>query len=156
MKLGKYTVPTGNRTPIYCPLRRTWSLVNGPFPSGIEPRAIAWQCITLPLRHASSTIATLERLEKCVAFKLGKALIINCHVVVRWWCVSGWPGTWVPVDVDSGSGTGNSPPTVGWLCRLLSCFSCWHSRCSLQHKDWVLITLSCYARKNNFITSYIV
>ena len=41
-------------TPIYCPLRRTWSSVNTPFPPGIEPRAFAWQSITLLLCHASS------------------------------------------------------------------------------------------------------
>ena len=41
-------------TPIYCPLRRTQSSVNTPFPPGIEPRAVAWQSITLPLRHGSS------------------------------------------------------------------------------------------------------
>ena len=44
-----------DRIPIYCPLRRTWSSVNTPFPLGIKPRAVAWQSITLPLRHASST-----------------------------------------------------------------------------------------------------
>ena len=38
--------------PIYCTLR---SSVFTPFPLGIEPRVIAWQSITLPLRHASST-----------------------------------------------------------------------------------------------------
>ena len=42
-------------TPIYCPLRRTWSSVNTTFSPGIEPRVVAWQSITLPLRHASST-----------------------------------------------------------------------------------------------------
>ena len=42
-------------TPIYCPLLRTWSSVFTPFPPGIEPRAVAWQSSTLPLRHASST-----------------------------------------------------------------------------------------------------
>ena len=42
-------------TTIYCSLRRTWSSVNTPFPTGIEPRAVAWQSITLPLRHAIST-----------------------------------------------------------------------------------------------------
>ena len=47
-------------TPIYCPLRRTWSSVNTPFPPGIEPRAVSWQSITLPLRHASSTPETLK------------------------------------------------------------------------------------------------
>ena len=41
-------------TPIYCPLQRTRSSVNTPFQPGIEPRAIAWRSITLPLRHASS------------------------------------------------------------------------------------------------------
>ena len=40
-------------TPIYCPLRRMWSSVNAPFLPGIEPRAVAWQSITLLLRHAS-------------------------------------------------------------------------------------------------------
>ena len=42
-------------TPIYCPLRRMWSSINTPFWPGIEPRAVTWQSITLPLRHASST-----------------------------------------------------------------------------------------------------
>ena len=42
-------------TPIYCPLRKTWSSINTPFWPGNEPRAIAWQSITLPLRYASST-----------------------------------------------------------------------------------------------------
>ena len=41
-------------TTIYCPLQRTWSSVFTPFPSGIEPRAVAWQFIALPLRNASS------------------------------------------------------------------------------------------------------
>ena len=41
-------------TPIYCPLRRTWSSVFTPFPLGIEPQAVAWQSIIPPLRHASS------------------------------------------------------------------------------------------------------
>ena len=50
---------SGNGTPafsrpIYCPLQRTRSSVNKPFPLGIEPRAVAWQSITLPPRHASS------------------------------------------------------------------------------------------------------
>ena len=40
-------------TPIYCPLRRTRSSINTPFRPGIEPRAVAWQSITLPLRYAS-------------------------------------------------------------------------------------------------------
>ena len=37
-------------TPIYCPLRRTWSSINAPFRPGFEPWAVAWQSITLPLR----------------------------------------------------------------------------------------------------------
>ena len=41
--------------PIYCPLQRTCSSVNTPFPPGNEPRVVAWQSITLLLRHASST-----------------------------------------------------------------------------------------------------
>ena len=36
------------------------SSVFTPFPQGIEPRAIAWQSITLPLHHASS-IAQKEK-----------------------------------------------------------------------------------------------
>ena len=43
-------------TPIYCPLRRTWSLVFTPSPLEIQPWAVAWQSITLPLCLASSTI----------------------------------------------------------------------------------------------------
>ena len=42
-------------TPNYCPLRRMWSLVNAPFPLGIELWAVAWQSFKLPLCHASST-----------------------------------------------------------------------------------------------------
>ena len=42
-------------TPIYYPLRRTWSLINTPFRPGIEPQAVAWQSFSLPLRYASST-----------------------------------------------------------------------------------------------------
>ena len=42
-------------TPIYCPLRRTWSSVNTPSRPGIEPGAVAWQFITLPLRHGRSS-----------------------------------------------------------------------------------------------------
>ena len=49
----------GHLETIYCPLR-TWSSVNTPFPQGIEPRAVAWQSITLPLRHASSTLIAFK------------------------------------------------------------------------------------------------
>ena len=48
-------------TPIYCPLRRTWSSINTPFRPGIEPRVVAWQSITLPLRYASSTHNALAK-----------------------------------------------------------------------------------------------
>ena len=63
VRLFVFNVPTTARsfrdgTRIYCPLRRTWSLINTPFPPGIEPRAIAWQSITLPLRHVSSTCSS--------------------------------------------------------------------------------------------------
>ena len=51
-------------TPIYCPLRRTWSSINTTFRPWIEPRTVAWQSITLPLRYASST--NLLRLLKTI------------------------------------------------------------------------------------------
>ena len=53
-------------TPIYCPLGRTGSLVITPFPLGIEPRAVAWQSITLLLHHASSTICVCACVCVCV------------------------------------------------------------------------------------------
>ena len=55
---------------LYCPLRRTCSSVNTLFSSGIEPRVIAWQSITLPLRHASfnNRLALLK--EKYTQFNL--------------------------------------------------------------------------------------
>ena len=43
-------------TPIFCPLRRTRSSINTPFRAGIEPLAVAWQSITLPLRYAAKNI----------------------------------------------------------------------------------------------------
>ena len=49
-------------TPIYSPLRRTWSSINTPFRPGIEPRAVAWQPISLPLRYASSIKVLCKRL----------------------------------------------------------------------------------------------
>ena len=56
-----YVPPTARSfrdgTPIYSPLWRTWSSVNTPFPPGIESRAVTWQAITLPLRHASSILS---------------------------------------------------------------------------------------------------
>ena len=56
LMLVVFNVPSTTRsfrdsTPIYCPLRRTWSLVFTPYPPGIEPRAVAWQSITQPLHH---------------------------------------------------------------------------------------------------------
>ena len=41
-------------TSIYCPLPRTWSSIFTLFLPGIEPRAVAWQSISLPLPHANS------------------------------------------------------------------------------------------------------
>ena len=32
-------------TPIFCPLRRTWSSINTPFPPGIEPPAVAYATV---------------------------------------------------------------------------------------------------------------
>ena len=40
-------------TSIYCPLPRTWSSIFTLFLPGIEPRAVEWQSISLPLRHAN-------------------------------------------------------------------------------------------------------
>ena len=37
-------------------MRRTWSSINTPFWPGFEPRVVAWQSITLPLRYASSVL----------------------------------------------------------------------------------------------------
>ena len=37
-------------TPVYCPLRRTYTV-----PTGNRTRVVAWQSITLTLRHTSST-----------------------------------------------------------------------------------------------------
>ena len=64
----------GDGIPIYCPLRRTWSSVNTPFPLGIEPGVIAWQSITLPLRHASST--------QCIT--------IWHYVIFHFWLLLNW------------------------------------------------------------------
>ena len=57
--LDVFNVPSTMRSfrdgaPIYCPLR-TPSSVFTTTPPGIEPRAVAWQSITQPLHHASST-----------------------------------------------------------------------------------------------------
>ena len=62
--------------PIYSPLRRMWSSVLKPFPPGIEPRAVAWQSITLPLRHTSSTLLFLRL---CQIFTLVKVLVWLKH-----------------------------------------------------------------------------
>ena len=78
-------------TPIYCPLRRTWSSINTPFRPGFEPRAVAWQSITLPLRYASSTflhcdfpsLASRRCSSKTVYFVItAKNLINNNHPYV--------------------------------------------------------------------------
>ena len=41
-------------TPINCPLRRTWSVVNTPLPPGIEPRAVACRSICTIARFLDS------------------------------------------------------------------------------------------------------
>ena len=56
-------------TLIYCPLRRTWSSVSTPFQPGIEPRAVVWQSITLPLRHASSTNNQIQHISNCLIWR---------------------------------------------------------------------------------------
>ena len=43
------------RRPHLISLAKDVKLVFTPFPTGIEPRAVTWQSITLPLRHATST-----------------------------------------------------------------------------------------------------
>ena len=53
-------------TPIYCLLRRTWSSVFTPFPQGIEPRAVAWQSITQPLRHAETKEVPMQYVCLCL------------------------------------------------------------------------------------------
>ena len=60
-------------TPIYCPLRRTWSSINTPFRPGFEPRAVAWQSITLPLCYASSTQHVLS---VCPLYKLVALILL--------------------------------------------------------------------------------
>ena len=47
--------------PINRPLRRTWSSVFTLFPPRIEPRAVPWKSITLPLRHASSQLVEFDK-----------------------------------------------------------------------------------------------
>ena len=56
-----FYIPSTSRSfrdsnPIYCPLRMTYSPGFIPSPPGIEPRVDAWQSITQPLRHASSSV----------------------------------------------------------------------------------------------------
>ena len=76
-------------TSIYCPLQRTRGLVFTPFPLGIEPRAVAWQSITLPLRHANSTkiyniskrnYHFIHTINKKINSVIDGALIITTHV----------------------------------------------------------------------------
>ena len=78
-------------TPIYCPLQRTWSSVNTPFPPpGIEPRVMAWQPIMLPLHHASSTLSywntsfkKLNHRAVCVMYFQGCYRSVKCLKVLE-------------------------------------------------------------------------
>ena len=74
-----FNVPSTARSfrdgaPIYCPLRRTWSSVFTPSPPGIEPQVVAWQSITQPLRHASSTHTNRSK---------HSSTIISCNNIQR-------------------------------------------------------------------------
>ena len=66
-------------TPIYCPLRRTWSSINTPFRPGIEPRAVAWQSITLPLRYASSTVFPGIPRALNIQYSIGTSSVLLWH-----------------------------------------------------------------------------
>ena len=62
-------------TPIYCPLRRTWSLLFTPFPPGSNPGP------SLPLRNASSTNGKSSPLTSCVHVlinRVGLAQSVAC------------------------------------------------------------------------------
>ena len=90
-------------TPIYCPLRKTWSSVNTPFPPGIEPRTVAWQSITLPLRHASShdkeaTIRTqtFDTAVSACCLPPGRSGRVGCLPRPPHTCGSGSPCGWPP------------------------------------------------------------
>ena len=73
-------------SPIYCPLRRTWSSVNTLFPSGIEPRAVAWQSIKLLLRHASSTFFLIQFLKYVCSFdeRAFKKFALEISIFPKW------------------------------------------------------------------------
>ena len=73
-------------TPIYCPLRRTWSSINTPFRPGIEPRVVAWQSITLPLSHASSNEFRRGMHLYLIELLFGKAIVFNTvHLIKFFW-----------------------------------------------------------------------
>ena len=68
-----FNVPSTARSfrdgaPIYCPLRRTWSLVFTRIPLGIEPRPVAWQSITQQLRHAGSSLSIVQFMKVIIDF----------------------------------------------------------------------------------------
>ena len=75
-------------TPIFCPLRRTRSSINTPFRAGIEPLAVAWQSITLPLRYAAKNIKSdtlslqdIQRFSENIVRKMGKILKRYRHFI---------------------------------------------------------------------------
>ena len=86
VRLFVFYVPSTARsfrygTPIFCPLRRTGTWVNTPFLPGIEPRGIAWQSITLPLRHASSTLGSCRVIPKNIIKMAQSASLVGTQAL---------------------------------------------------------------------------
>ena len=68
---------------IYSPLRRTWSSVFTPTSPGIEPRVVAWQSITQPLRHASST-NNISDINNDKTLNTSKSASRCCRGALKW------------------------------------------------------------------------
>ena len=123
---------------IYCPLRRTWSSVNTPFPLEIEPWAVAWQSITLPLRHASSNMSYMWSSFKTICENLNSIYVppikYTCVVELKsvWYLCRflTWEDKWsfpLPVYVS----TVEIWQSVGrvWIARVLISVK-WHDHLS--------------------------
>ena len=80
-------------THIYCPLRRTWSSVNTPSRPGIEPGAVAWQFITLPLPHGCSTLKKMI-VEKLLRQKITSSLISSS--ILNFFIITHVDSLWCP------------------------------------------------------------